>query len=159
TLVTSATAVLESSALTDRYVTGITQAAPFAQLTVTGERLPHSRVFADTARHGISLDFILVTPTRISYTVHERQLDEAVAVLRDLGLEPHVVPDCARVAVVGAGIAGVPGIMAKVVCALADEGIDILQSADSHTTIWCLVRRTHMEAAVRALHRAFELGR
>ncbi|MEW9034123.1 MAG: ACT domain-containing protein, partial [Planifilum fimeticola] len=45
----------------------------------------------------------------------------------------------------------------KIVEALTDEDIQILQSADSHTTIWLLVRGEDMHRAVRALHRKFEL--
>ena len=40
--------------------------------------------------------------------------------------------------VVGAGMAGVPGVTSKIVGALSENGIRILQSADSHTTIWVL---------------------
>jgi len=53
---------------------------------------------------------------------------------------------------------GVPGVMARIVDALAEAGIEILQSADSHTTIWVLVDGSQMEDAVRALHRAFQLS-
>lgn len=158
TLVTSATTALESGALSDRLVTGVTQAAAFAQLVMDGPELPYGRIFVETARRGISLDFIYVSQDRVAYTVPEQDADAAIAIVRELGIEPRIVPDCARVAVVGAGIAGVPGIMAKIVSALEAEGVDILQSADSHTTIWCLVRRPDMERAVRALHRAFELN-
>jgi len=50
---------------------------------------------------------------------------------------------------------GVPGVMAGIVEALTKEDIQILQSNDSNTTIWVLVRREDMERAVRALHRRF----
>ncbi|MCL6516220.1 aspartate kinase [Alicyclobacillus sp.] len=158
TLVTSATTALESGALRERFVTGVTQAHPFTQLVMDGSGLPYGRIFEETARRGISLDFIYVSPDRIAYTVPGRDASLAVDIVRSHGVEPRVVPDCARVAVVGAGIAGVPGIMAKITGALASEGVEILQSADSHTTIWCLVHLSDMERAVRALHNAFELG-
>lgn len=34
---------------------------------------------------------------------------------------------------------GIPGVMAKIVGALDQENIEVLQTADSHMTIWCLV--------------------
>lgn len=52
---------------------------------------------------------------------------------------------------------GVPGIMAKIVEALTEEDIRILQSADSNTTIWVLVKEEQAVNAVRALHRKFSL--
>jgi len=67
-------------------------------------------------------------------------------------------PDCAKVAIVGAAITGIPGVMAKVVEALTLNGIEILQSGDSYTNIWCLVKRDQMELAVKALHDKFDLG-
>lgn len=54
---------------------------------------------------------------------------------------------------------GVPGVMADVLAALREQGISVLQTADSHTTISCLVAEADVENAVRALHRRFHLGR
>jgi len=52
---------------------------------------------------------------------------------------------------------GVPGVTAKIVTALSEEGVRILQSADSHTTIWVLVKKEDLVKAVNALHSAFHL--
>ena len=41
---------------------------------------------------------------------------------------------------------------------LLDAGVDVLQSADSHTTISALVHERDAETAVRALHDGFRLG-
>jgi len=48
--------------------------------------------------------------------------------------------------------------MYKVVEALSDHDIPILQSGDSYTNIWCLVKQEDMKKAVRALHDKFKLG-
>lgn len=48
--------------------------------------------------------------------------------------------------------------MAQIVRSLSKEGIAILQSADSYSTIWCLVEEKDLEVAVRALHDNFRLG-
>ena len=45
-------------------------------------------------------------------------------------------------------MAGVPGVTSKIVRALSENGIRILQSADSHTTIWVLIKQ---EDLVKAL--------
>jgi aspartate kinase len=47
--------------------------------------------------------------------------------------------------------------MARIVEALAEQGIPIMQSADSNTTIWVLVRESDMVNALRSLHAKFEL--
>ena len=92
------------------------------------------------------------------YTVQDEVASKAVNILKNMGFEPGVNPSCAKVSIVGAGIAGVPGVMADMVEALSDAGVTILQSADSHTTIWVLVHKEDMVKAVQTLHRKFRLG-
>ena len=117
---------------------------------------PNDR-FQAMANASISVDFINISPNGVVYTVNEEMTDRAISVLENIGYEPMIVRNCAKVSVVGAGIAGVPGVTAKIVTALSEKGISILQAADSHTTIWVLVREEHLAEAVNALHDAFEL--
>ncbi|MCL6453432.1 MAG: aspartate kinase [Alicyclobacillus sp.] len=158
TLVTNDVGALEATAVAERLVTGIAHTAHVDQLVLTGAHLDAAAVFRAMAQHRISVDFISVSPERIAYTVAHEAAEQAVSVLQAAGFSVAVTADCAKVAVVGAGIAGVPGVMARIAGALATEGIPILQSADSHTTIWCLVPGLQMTRAVQALHRAFELA-
>jgi aspartate kinase len=109
------------------------------------------------AKHHISVDFINVTPGGAVYTVFDQDAANAVSVLRDIGFAPISVSGCAKVSVIGGGMNGVPGIMARIVEALTEQGIPILQSADSNTTIWVLVRERDMANAIRALHDKFNL--
>ena len=66
--------------------------------------------------------------------------------------------DLAKVTLVGAGMHGVPGVMARVAESLGDAGVNVLQTADSHTTISVLVPAEDAERAVTALHDGFGLG-
>jgi len=59
---------------------------------------------------------------------------------RQAGYAPNCLSGCAKIAVIGGGMNGVPGIMASIVEALTEQDVQILQSADSNTTIWILVR-------------------
>ena len=146
----------------DRLITGIAQIPHLTQLKIPVDQ--HNsleapkKIFQGLALAGISVDFINVHPEMVIFTVHNEVAEKAVKILRNLNFEPQIRPDCVKVSVVGAGMAGMPGVMASIVEALAQDKIPILQSADSHTTIWCLVDRQHMELAVRALHRVFDLG-
>ena len=47
------------------------------------------------------------------------------------------------------------GVTARIVSALAAQHIDILQSTDSYTTIWVLVKEADLKAAMNALHDEF----
>lgn len=152
----------EAGELHDRLITGITQMANVTQIKIAAKQGQYDlqlKVFRAMAHHGISVDFINVNPSCIAYTVSDSCADQAEQILHDLDLEPVLHRNCAKVSTVGAGITGVPGVMARILEALTEEDIDILQSADSHTTIWVLVRGEDMVRAVRSLHRKFELHR
>jgi aspartate kinase len=144
----------------DRTITGVTQVPGITQIKVFAEQGEYDlqlKVFKAMAENGISVDFINVNPSGVVYTVFDHEAERAKEILNNMGYTPQITPHCAKVSVVGAGIAGVPGVMAKIVEALVEEDITILQSADSHTTIWVLVHNEQMVRAVRALHRKFEL--
>lgn len=149
-----------SAEVRDHTIIGITQMPHVTQVKLKlkqGQYETQLTVFKAMAENGISVDFISVNPSEIAYTVYDELADQAQDILKELDLEPELVRDCAKVSVVGAGIAGVPGVMAKISEALTEEDIQILQSADSHTTIWVLVHGSDMVKAVRALHRKFNL--
>lgn len=139
----------------DRPVTGITQIAPLTQFILEVEGADQVRAFRALAAEGISLDFITVLPERVIFNVREENEAKTRATLAALGFRPQMRPKCAKVAAVGAGMTGRPGIMAAIMESLAAEGIAVLQSADSYTTIWCLVKEEEMPRAVTALHRRF----
>ena len=50
---------------------------------------------------------------------------------------------------------GIPGVMAKIYKALSYKNIEVLQTADSHMTIWCLISTNDLKIAINALHSAF----
>ncbi|AHV97807.1 aspartate kinase [Paenibacillus sabinae] len=149
--------------IVDRYVTGIAYVSNITQISVdcpdgngTGVQL---QIFKSMADAGISVDFINVTPTSAVYTVFDSHSEKAIAALQEIGLRPKSLSGCVKVSVIGGGINGVPGIMARIVEALSVHNIQILQSADSNTTIWVLVKKEDMVQSLRALHSKFELHR
>lgn len=149
--------------IVDRYVTGIAYVANVTQIKVEADNSGADRlqlqVFKAMAENAISVDFINVTPSGVVYTVFDNDAQKARKVLEGLGLKPQILSGCAKVSVIGGGINGVPGIMARIVEALTENDIQILQSADSNTTIWVLVNKEDMVQALRALHAKFELGK
>lgn len=147
----------------DRIIAGIAHTPAVTQIKIVksaGEdnSLIDKKIFKAMALADISVDFISVQPESVLYTVHDDLANKAVQILQNMGFTPETVPSCAKVSIVGAGIAGVPGVMATMVEALSDAGVPILQSADSHTTIWVLVHKEDMVPAVRALHKKFGLS-
>jgi aspartate kinase len=110
------------------------------------------------AANGISIDLINLLPEMLAFTVQEEAVEKAANLLSNLGFRAEASGTCAKVSIIGAGMRGRPGVMARVVHALHGAGVNILQTADSHTTISCLVSRAEMEAALRALHDEFGLA-
>ncbi|AIE59706.1 aspartate kinase [Bacillus methanolicus] len=160
TLVTSLSKNSRGSDIRERPVTGIAHVPNVTQIKVFAKKDQYNlqaEVFKAMANEKISVDLINISPNGVVYTVMNEMADQAIRILTDMGHEPVVERDCAKVSVVGAGMAGVPGVASKIVTALSEKGIRILQSADSHTTIWVLVKQEDLVNAVKALHDAFQL--
>ncbi|OAB35766.1 aspartate kinase [Paenibacillus macquariensis subsp. defensor] len=150
------------SGVVDRFVTGIAYVSNVTQITVDCSDGPSNlqlKVFKSMAENSISVDFINITPTGAVYTVFDHESERALCVLQEMGLRPKSLSGCSKVAVIGGGINGVPGIMARIVESLTEQNIQILQSADSNTTIWVLVKKEDMVQSLRSLHTEFELNR
>ncbi|MFD1037931.1 aspartate kinase [Virgibacillus byunsanensis] len=161
TLVTSSRLQELGGDIPDRLITGIAHISAITQIKVqTKEESYHlqSEVFKAMAGAGISVDFINISPTGVVYTVPEVFTQKAVHILKTLGFHPTITEKCAKVSTVGAGMTGVPGVASRIVQALTDAEVQILQSADSHTTIWVLIHENDLKIAVNALHDVFELS-
>ncbi|HAA6727934.1 TPA_asm: aspartate kinase [Listeria monocytogenes] len=140
----------------ERMVTGVAHVTNLTQISVQTDTVKAQQLaFKILADAGISLDFINISTNSVVFTVPEEKSHVVKQLLEDEALETSVRQACAKVSIVGAGITGVPGVTAKIVGALSEKNIPILQSADSHTTIWVLVREEDLISAVNALHDVF----
>ncbi|ADV67470.1 aspartate kinase [Deinococcus maricopensis] len=77
--------------------------------------------------------------------------------VRDFTLNEHV----AVVAIVGEGMRGTKGVAAKLFGALAIEGVNLLMisQGSSELNISCAIDESDVDAALRAAHAAFDLGK
>lgn len=154
TLIASSTSSVRGKDLDEKPVTAITHVKNISQLKVS-EAADQYKVFKMMSEAGISVDFISIQPEYLTFTIPVSYRSKAEASLQSAGYNVTWTDKCAKVAVVGAGMTGVPGIAAKIVQALNEKGISIMQSADSHTTIWVLIAEDDMIDAVNALHDVF----
>jgi aspartate kinase len=160
TLVTAGSRTKAGMDVEERLVTGIAYVSNVTQIKVLakeGDYNLQSQVFKAMANEGISVDFININLMGVVYTISDENTNRAIELLQQMGYEPNVTRNCAKVSAIGAGMTGVPGVTAKIVGCLAEENISILQSADSHTTIWVLVKEEDKAKAVNALHKVFKL--
>jgi aspartate kinase len=117
-----------------------------------------ARIFRAMADAGVSLDMFTPGGDSLLFTIAEEDLQTVQDVLERLGLEGRERAGLAKITLVGAGMHGVPGVMARVAEYLADASVNVLQTADSHTTISVLVDATDAGRAVDALHDGFGLA-
>ncbi len=146
----------------ERLITGVTSLSHITQFRISKKPedaiKAEREIFHRLAEEGVSLDFISIQPEEIRFTVKEENESLVQSLLEKMGYRFHILPHCAKVAAVGAGMTGKPGVMSRVVDALAAENIAILQSGDSYTSLWCLVKENDMKKALMALHKEFSLG-
>ena len=150
----------------DRVATAVSHAGGVARVRVAlGDRegtpehmAAQTRVYRAMADAGVSLDMFTPGGDGLVFAVPANSLELVGTVLDGLTMDYTVKPELAKVTLVGAGMHGVPGVMARMSELLDAAGVPVFQAADSHTTISVLVPAEHTEAAVRALHDGFELG-
>jgi aspartate kinase len=147
----------------DRIITGVSYIPNVVQIRIdipSPKLKPEIelKVFKLLAEHSISVDLFNILNETIIFTVQESSAREAVKLLTEGGFDLKIKENCAKVSVVGAGMRGIPGVMAKIIEALNKAGVSILQTADSHTTISCLVNMSDLNNAVIALHGGFGLA-
>ncbi len=148
-----------------------------AVLTVAGKGMigVHgiaARTFAavDAERLSVSTIFQASSESSIGFTLPEPEAERGVRALRNAfrdelasGLIDSVSarPGMAVVAVVGDGMAGTPGIAARVFAALADGSVNVVAIAQgsSERNISFVVTESDVPVAVRQIHSAFQLSK
>jgi aspartate kinase len=146
----------------DNVIIGITAMSDRVQVTMetayNSENERYANVLDEIAKNNISIDLINIFPKEKVFTIDKNAVNSFKSLMDELGIKYSLIEDCSKISVVGSRIRGVPGVMAKIISALEKEGITVLQTADSHTTIWCLVHSSNAEKAIVALHKDFNLG-
>lgn len=161
TLISNGNEMEGQRVLSERLITGITQTPNLVQLKINKEECVENfplNIFDAMKENSISVDLINVSIDQVVYTVSKEDGERARVALEALGYHPILGHDFTKVSIVGANIAGVPGVMAQIIEALNVHSIPIYQSADSHTTIWLLIKSEHMVNTICSLHDKFRLN-
>ena len=162
------TVVKEVKNVEKMMVRGVTRDNDVARISIVGiDNTPGKafRVFSLLAKSGINVDVILQSIGRndtkdISFTVTEKQLDDAVAVINEnlevIGAESvEFNKEISKVSIVGAGMISTPGVAAKMFEALYEAHININMISTSETKVSVLIDQKDAENAVRAIHDKF----
>lgn len=148
----------------DKIVTSIAQIENRTQFKVIfdGSARQYEKdtiLFNIIAAEKISIDMINIFPDMKVFIVDGAKEAKLKNILESQGYNFEVISNCTKVTIIGNRMRGIPGVMAKMVEALNENNIEILQTSDSHTTISCLIKSDKTNIAINALHRKFELDK
>ena len=129
-----------------------------------------AKIFTTLADEHISVDTIIQSYARlhnntndIAFTINKTDLPRAMELFDKLNDEIkadkiHIDDNIAKVSIVGAGMIDRPGVAATMFDALASLNINIKMISTSEVKISCLVDAGVANDALKALHKAFNLG-
>lgn len=143
----------------ERIITGITHMSNRVQIRINGGSKEHcNNIFHILAENEISIDLISVFINDKIFTISEVDLDKFKNIAANYEIDYQYTENCSKISIIGSKMRGIPGVMSRILKALEEGNIDILQTADSHTTIWCLVESNKVKDAINLLHNEFKLG-
>jgi aspartate kinase len=174
---TMVTGSMEDLPVEQALITGVAHDRSEAKITIVGvpdEPGEAARIFQAVAASESNIDMIVQNvstsieattgrATDISFTLPKTDGSTAMAALskvqakvgfKGLLYDDHV----GKVSLVGAGMRSHPGVAATFFAALATAGVNIEMISTSEIRISVVCRDTDLDAAVRAIHEAFDLG-
>jgi len=164
---------MEDLTMEQALITGVAHERGEAKVTVVA--VPDhpgvaAKIFRCIANAEIDIDMVVQNISRaaegktdITFTLPKQDGPKAVAALEshraDIDFDQIVYNDhVGKVSLIGAGMRSHPGVTATFCEALAAAGVNIDIISTSEIRISVLVRDVELDTAVRALHKAFDLG-
>jgi aspartate kinase len=170
---TMVTGSMEDLPVEQALITGVAHDRSEAKITIVGvpdEPGAAAKIFDTVAGAEINIDMIVQNVstegtgrTDISFTLPKTDGPTAMAALskiqesvkfKGLLYDDHV----GKVSLIGAGMRSHPGVAAGFFAALGAAGVNIEMISTSEIRVSVVCRDTDLDAAVRAIHEAFDLG-
>ena len=170
---TVVTGTVEDLPVEQALITGVAHDRSEAKITIVGvpdEPGEAARIFETVALAETNIDMIVQNVstegtgrTDISFTLPTSDGPTALAALQKVqekvGFKGLLFDDhIGKVSLIGAGMRSHPGVAATFFAALADAGVNIEMISTSEIRVSVVCRDTDLDAAVRAVHEAFDLG-
>jgi aspartate kinase len=170
---TMVTGAMEDLPLEQALITGVAHDRSEAKITIVGvpdEPGIAAQIFGTVANAEANIDMIVQNVstegtgrTDISFTLPKADGPAAMAALNKISdqikyktllYDDHI----GKVSLIGAGMRSHPGVAAKFFAALGQAGLNIEMISTSEIRVSVICRDTDLDAAVRAVHDAFDLG-
>ena len=143
-------------------ITGITNFSGKVQIKVKKEDnlegSAYDNLFDLLAENMINIDLINVFPDIKVFTIDNNDYTKFKEIVRLNKITAICTENCSKISLIGSKMHNTPGVMARILKTMASNNINVLQTADSYMTIWCLIEDTNTKKAINALHREFYLS-
>lgn len=152
------TVINNSESYTDSNVTGITSMVNKSQVIINSSvncKNMCNEIFALLAGKNINIDLVNVFPGQEIFTVDSDDIAEVEDILMQLRVEYRIINNCSKVSLIGNTTKDTPEILSKLLKTLECNNVNILQTANSRTGIWCLIEEADNKKALNELHDAF----
>jgi aspartate kinase len=103
----------------------------------------------------ISLDMINIEKEKMTFIIDKEKERKMDAIIKEEDVIADKRVELSKLTLVGDGIAGIVGVMSTIVNPMYEEGIEIIQTSDSHTTIFVLMNEKDLKQAICKLHKLF----
>lgn len=140
-----------------KVITSVAHRNGRVQFTIHENILAEEDILSRMATADISIDLINIFPNYKVFTIDCSEQNKLENLLMQQGYKYDLLEDCAKVTAIGERMTGVPGVMSRIIKALTKAQIEVLQTADSLTTISCLIRESMVSKAIDVLHDEFNL--
>ncbi|MDP9111667.1 MAG: aspartate kinase [Candidatus Eremiobacteraeota bacterium] len=115
-------------------------------------------MFKRLAEADISIDQVTINQAGVAFAIQGDRANDVRQLLGDLNLAIRVREGCSKLAIVGAGMRGMPGVVHQIVSALSRANVEIIHATDSYITVSVLVPEADVTRAEFAVHEAFHLS-
>lgn len=151
--------LITSAETSNRTIAGVAHQSNRTQIRLEFDNpdavLANNEIFELIAAKGISMDLISLFPCFKTFTIDSSDSVQIKTLLTENNYKFTIVDNCCKITVISNKIKGIPGIIAQILRILENLKIPVLQTGDSHTSIWCLVRDEDSIEAINALHNVF----
>lgn len=147
--------------INEQFITGITYKRDLSQFQINlkeKETTLQTEIFKSISQKSITVDFIYISPTKLTFTIPKENTKQVKDILSLLNIHPKITFNCSKISIVGMDVSANNLVISTIVESLTDEGISILQSADQYTSLSLLIDNEDLFKALNNLHNALCLN-
>jgi aspartate kinase len=135
---------------------GIAYKNDLVQYTIKESEMSKKTFFLETVKNSkISLDMINIEKEKMTFIIDKEKEKKMDTIIKESVTAYEKRESLSKLTLVGDGIAGTFGVMSTIVNPMYEEKLEIIQTSDSHTTIFVLLNDKDLKKAICKLHKLF----